>query len=299
MTINQIFKDYIETKDSLVSDQTKRTYVSAFDTHISPRFGDSNISDLRYIDFQRFSNDLLSLGKQPKTVKNIFGVIKGLYSFAKKNDWYSGEDYPSMVEFPKFDNKYYITISPMLQKRYLLAVINFNEPIYKDMFLFLFHGRRLGEVLNLKWEYLDLNQGIVYYPATHNKSRKNISYQLTDVLIERLKVYQAKEIDSQGTVFITGYVFKNPNTGTKFSDLKKAWQRLLDNAGLDYIKIHAIRHLLGTYLINELKMPIQDVSFMLGHSNITITQKYVHQKPLIARNVTQSLLDSFKTKVEE
>lgn len=298
MTIDKIFNLYIETKQSLVSEQTYRSYVSSYNTHILPRFGQSLISDLRYIDFQIFSNDLLALGKSPKTLKNIFVVIKGIYSFAKKNDWYSGQDYASMVEFPKYDNKYYIKLSPNLQKRYLMALLTFDEPIYKDIFLFLFHGRRLGEVLDLKWEYLDLNQGIVYYPSTHYKSRKNISFALTETLVERLKEYQSVAIDQQGTVFVTGYVFKNPNTGTRYRDLKKVWIRLLEKNNLDYIKIHAIRHLLGTYLINELKKPIQDVSFMLGHSDITITQKYVHAKPTIAKNVTQSLMDSFKTRGE-
>ncbi len=83
----------------------------------------------------------------------------------------------------------------------------------KDIFLFLLDGRRLGEVFNLKWEYLDLNQGIVYYPATHNKSRKHLSYELTTDLVNVLKEYQLKAINLQGTVFI------NPNTNNKLQIL--------------------------------------------------------------------------------
>ena len=125
---------------------------------------------------------------------------------------------------------------PKIQKQYLQALKNAREPIFKDIFLFLLHGRRLGEVLNLKWEYLDLNQGIVYYPATHNKSRKHLSYELTNEMIDVLKQYQLLAIDSQNTIFLTGYVFINPKTNKKYTDIRGAWKRLLETNNLSYTK---------------------------------------------------------------
>ncbi|RRS30981.1 MAG: hypothetical protein P794_05020 [Epsilonproteobacteria bacterium (ex Lamellibrachia satsuma)] len=298
MTIDTIFKTYIDLKTPVLDSHVIASYLSAYNTHILPRFGQREIDTLSYVDFQKFANALTASGKKPKTVKNILSVLTGIYKLAIKNDWYNGKIYPSMVELPKFDNKFYIPFSPDLQKRYLTAIKNFDEPIYKDIFLFLLHGRRLGEVLNLKWEYLDLSSGMVYFPAANNKSRKNLSYELTDLLIERLRVYQLESFDDQGTVFVTGYVFKNPNTGTKFKDLRKAWKRLLDHAGLEYIKLHAVRHLVGSYLVNELKLPLIEVSYMLGHSDTKITQMYVTVKPRVAKNATQALFDSLKTKDE-
>jgi integrase len=253
---------------------------------------------LNYVDFQNFANRLTTSGKKPKTVKNILSVLTGIYKLAIKNDWYDGKVYPAMVELPKFDNKYYIAISPILQRKYLMAIKNFDEDIYKDIFLFLLHGRRLKEVLHLKWEFVDLSAGVVYFPAQNNKARKNLSFELTDIMIERLKEYQLKAIDEQGTAFITGYVFKNPNTGKPFSDLRKPWKRLLDRAGLDYIKLHAVRHLVGSYAVNELQLPLIEVSYMLGHSDTKITQRYINVKPRIAKNVTQKIFDSLKSKDE-
>ncbi len=299
MTIDTIYQTYIELKASVLDEHVIRSYQSAYDNHILPVFGHRDIKSLTYVDFQNFANRLTTSGKKPKTVKNILSVLSGIYKFALKNDWYDGKNYPSMVELPKFDNKYYISIPVDLQKKYLMAVKNFDEPIYKDIFLFLLHGRRLGEVLNLKWEYLDLNSGMVYFPSSTNKSRKNLAFELTDLMIDRLKEYQLKAIDEQRTAFVTGYVFKNPNTGKPFTDLRKAWKRLLDGAGLEYIKLHALRHMVASYAINELQLPLIEVSYMLGHSDTKITQRYINVKPRIAKNVTQRVFDSLKTKEEK
>lgn len=296
MTIDEIYNQWIELKAPLITKQTLRSYVAFYSNHIYSLLGERHIDTLHYIDYQKLANNLLSSGMKPKTVKNVFGVLSGIYDFAKINEWYTGEKYPALVQFPRFDNKFYVTISPDLQKQYIQAIMGFHEPVYKDIFLFLLHGRRVGEVLNLKWEYLDLNEKMMYIPATDYKSRKHVSFMLTDRLVEVLKHYQLEAIDRQGTPFITGHVFLNPITLERYANITKPWQRLLKRSKLPHMKLHAIRHLVATYLINELGIPVQDVSVMLGHSDITITQRYHNPKPSIARNCTQSLFDACKTK---
>ena len=179
-----------------------------------------------------------------------------------------------------------------------MALKSADEPIIKDIFLFLLHGRRLGEVINLEWEHLDLSQGIVYYPASRNKAKKHLTYELTQDLIQALKKLYNEAIEKQGTVFPTGYVFVNPQTNTKYSDtgVRNAWKRLLDRHNLPYTKLHNIRHILATYLINELKLPIETVGFALGHSDTKITKRYINFKPQIAKDAIQILFDDFKTK---
>jgi integrase len=260
--------------------------------------GQEKIEVLQYKDYQKLANNLLDRGLKPKTVKNIFLVLRGMYKFAKKNDWVSSTDPIEYVEFPKFDNRRYFTINVTLQVQYIRAIMNFNEDIYRDIFLFLLHGRRLNEVLDLKWQYIDLNEGILYLPAKRNKSRKNLSFQLTDRLIEALKRYQLEAIDRENTPFIQGYVFVNPRTGTRFNDLRKPWKRLLDLAQLPKIRIHDIRHLVATYAINELELPIEKVSHALGHSDIKVTQGYINPNPANSKLVIESIFDSVKTKEE-
>jgi integrase len=301
MTIDQIYLQYIPTKELTLAPKTVMTYKSAYEKHIKSVFGHKNIKTIHYIDYQKFADKLIVSGLKPKTVSNFLKFLSSLYTFAIKNDYYSGTIYPREVELPKFDNKYYVTFSAAIQKKYLLLLKNADTPILKYMFLFLLHGRRLGEVINLEWQYLDLNQGIVYYPASHNKAKRFLSYELTTELITVLKIQHAKAITRQGTVFPTGYVFLNPDTNKRFSDtyLRDTWSRMLKRANLPYTKLHNIRHILGTYLVNELQLPLETVSYVLGHHDTAITKRYVHIKPVAAKNAIDALFDDFKSKGEK
>ncbi len=295
MKIETIFEEYISLKRPLISLQTYRTNVGYYKNHIAPRFGDREINTIHYIDYQKFSNDML-IDHKPKTVKNILVVLSTLYKYAKKMNYYNGDNIVTYVELPRFDNKIYFTLSPDLQKRYIKAILGFQEPVYKDIFLFLLQGRRVKEVLDLKWEQIDLINSILYLPATHNKSKKNLSFELTDQIVNMLSEYYDIAVQMQNSVYPTGHIFLNPRTQKKYSGIRKPWLRLLKRAGLPKMRIHDIRHLVATYCINELGISIEKVSHTLGHTNITTTQRYLNSKPQNAKIVIDTMMDSLKPK---
>ena len=284
MTIDILFHQYIELKKHKWAKHTYVTNLSSYNNHIFPYIGHKDINTLNFIDYQKLANILLERSLSPKTVKNIMLIVTGIVHFAQKVDLYDGKDYVTFVELPSFDNKQYFTSSVDVQIRYIKAILNFQEPVYKDIFLFLLHGRRLNEVLDLDWEFIDLQERVMYLPSARNKSRKNLIFELTS---KQLAVLNAVKPSLRN-----GNVFLNPATGKKYKDIRKAWQRLLDGANLDKIRIHDIRHLIGTYLINELNIPIEHVSHLLGHSSIQVTQRYVNLKPANAKNAMDSLFES-------
>ncbi len=295
MTIKNIFEEYIDLKRPLISNQTYVTDIGYFNNHIAPKFASRDIDTIHYIDYQKFANDLL-ISLQPKTVKNILLIINAIYKYAKKMEYYIGDNIVKYVELPKFDNKQYFTLSPELQKKYIKAILGFPEPIYKDIFLFLLHGRRLNEVLDLKWEQISLNDAMMYLPATHNKSKKNLSFRMTSRQINVLTTYHDIAVAVQATAFPTGHIFLNPNTQKRYSNVTKPFKRLLKRVNLPKIRIHDIRHLVATYCINELDLSIEQVSHTLGHTNITTTQRYINPKPDNAKIVIDTMFDSLNEK---
>ena len=298
MTIDKLFIQYFELKKARWSKHTTKTNLSSYNNHIYPHIGRSDINTLNFIDYQKLVNKLLDHRLSPKTVKNIFVIVTGIVTFAIKTDLYDGKNYVQYVELPDFDNKVLFTVSVEQQKKYIRALMDFNEPIYKDIFFFLLHGRRLNEVLGLEWEYIDLEQGLMYLPSARNKSRKNLIFQMTDSQIDILRAYHTEAILSQNLAMPKGHVFLNPRTGFRFTDIRKAWHRLLDRNELPHIRLHDIRHLVGTYLVNELNTPIEHVSHLLGHSSIQVTQRYVNPKPSNAKNAMNALFKSVRDKGE-
>lgn len=299
MKVLDLFQIYIDQKSQSLTCSTLRSLRSNYDNHIDPAFGQKDFTMLRYIDYQKFANNLLANGLKPKTVKNVLLLISGLYHTAKINELYEGENWVSLVELPKFDNKQYFTINRELQVRYIKAILDFDEPVYRDIFIFLLHGRRLSEVLNLKWEFVDMSEKIIYLPATHNKSKKNLAFEMTYIQQKILRRYLKSAVIDQDTVFPTGHIFYNPFTKKRYADVRKPFARLLKRAGLPKIRIHDIRHLVATYLINELELPVEQVSHLLGHSDITITQRYINPKPASAKKAMDVLFDSIGVNNEQ
>jgi len=291
ITLNELFKEYIELIELLQSIHTIDTKKGYYRKHIKDRFGNCDINALKYKDFQLWVNELLKSGLKPKTVKNIKDILQVVYKMAIKLG-YTTYNPLLDVELPKFDNKRHFNYSLEFQQTLIRAIKEFNEPIYKDIFLFLLHGRRLNEVLSLDWEMIDLNNMIYYIPAKINKAKQNMAYKMSSELYDRLSIHYQKACVSQKTVVPKGKVFFNPKTGKKFVDLRKPWKRLLDSKNLPHTRIHDIRHLIGTYSINHLEIPIEKVSHTLGHTSIEVTQKYITANPETAKEVFENLFNS-------
>ena len=114
-------------------------------------------------------------------------------------------------------------------------------------------------------------------------------YKMSDVLYDRL---YRRYIEAKKRNKLNGYVFVNPMTNDKYQDLRKSWNSLLKRNNLPRIRLHDIRHLIGTYSINYLKIPIEQVSFTLGHTNIITTQKYITANVRKSKETIENLLKS-------
>jgi integrase len=293
MTLNELSIQYFQSVEVLHSERTFKTNQGYYKKHIKETLGEKHLKDIRYLDVQLWVNNLVKTELKTKTVKNILTVLKNHFRLAKRMSLI--KENPTLdIELPRFDNTRHFNFSLEIQKDFIKSIIEHDEEVYCDIFFFLLHGRRRNEVLSLTWDMVDLEQRLYYIPAKINKVKKNMQYSMTDELYKRLTKIFLKECVNQNTKYPVGYVFTNPFTKTRYKDLRGAWFRFLKKYNLPVIRLHDIRHLLGTYSINFLSLPIEHVSFALGHTNIEITQKYITVKPEIAKEVVTKIFDSIK-----
>ena len=192
------------------------------------------------------------------------------------------------IELPKFDNKRYFDYSIAIQKRFIKAICE-NSDASSDIFFFLLHGRRKNEVLSLKFSDINFKTRTYTIPFKINKAKRDMIYKMSDELYTRL---YKRYIVAKEQKRLNDYVFINPMTDDKFKDLRKSWASLLKRNNLPKIRLHDIRHLIGTYSINYLKIPIEQVSFTLGHTNIITTQKYITANVKKSKETIEILLNS-------
>ena len=287
MTLNELFKNYLEYYELILSPSTLRSDISTYQKHFKYGLGLKNVDEINFLDIQRFCNELIKRDYKIKTVKNILAKLKVIFKLASKLEIIN-KNPCDFIELPKFDNKRYFDYSVAIQKKFIKAISENKEPS-ADIFFFLLHGRRKNEVLSLKFSDINFKTRIYTIPFKINKAKRDMSYKMSDELYDRL---YRRYIEAKKQNKLNGYVFVNPMTNDKYQDLRKSWNSLLKRNNLPRIRLHDIRHLIGTYSINYLKIPIEQVSFTLGHTNIITTQKYITANVKKSKETIENLLKS-------
>ena len=287
MTLNELFKSYLEYYELILSLSTLRSDIATYKKHFQDDLGLKNVNEINFLDIQRFCNELIKRDYKIKTVKNILAKLKVIFKLALKLEIIN-KNPCDFIELPKFDNKRYFDYSVAIQKRFIKAISENKEPS-ADIFFFLLHGRRKNEVLSLKFSDINFKTRTYMIPFKINKAKRDMVYKMSDELYDRL---YRRYIDAKKQNKLNGYVFVNPSTNDKYQDLRKSWNSLLRRNNLPKIRLHDIRHLIGTYSINYLKIPIEQVSFTLGHTNIITTQKYITANVRKSKETIENLLKS-------
>lgn len=129
-------------------------------------------------------------------------------------------------------------------------------------YMALFTGARKTNVLEMRWDQIDLKNAIWRIPDT--KNGEPVIVPLIPAAVELLKQIPK---DSE-------WVFPNPrSTSGHFEDPKKPWARILERAGITDLRIHDIRRTLGSWqALTGASLPI--IGKSLGHKSTEATQIY-------------------------
>ena len=144
-------------------------------------------------------------------------------------------------------------------------------------------GCRLGEIMSLKWEYVDFDEHALRLPDS--KSGKK-TVHLGTPAVECLQT--AQRIHGNPWV-ITGTL-----PGKSLSDMQPFWQRTRARAGLKDVRIHDLRHTFAsTAVASGQGLPM--IGKLLGHTQVQTTARYAH----LAADPVRSAADSVATSLRE
>lgn len=144
-----------------------------------------------------------------------------------------------------------------------------HPALYPAVLLALSTGCRRGEMFQLTWERVDLGRGHVTLAAGTTKSRKARGVPLVGPVLHALREYgQVRRLDSDR-------VFPATRGGAGAVDLRRAFQRALDQAKITDFHWHDLRHTAASYMIMN-GAALSTVAKLLGHSTVEMTQRYSH-----------------------
>jgi len=134
-------------------------------------------------------------------------------------------------------------------------------------------GNRIGRVAKMRWDELDLVDGVWRQESSTTKQRKAHVLALPPRVLDILR---ARRAEANGSPWVFPATRKRSQSTTTMVPPSPFWRRALERAGLadDDIRIHDLRHSAASRMI-ENGMTIKEVAEALGHASIQTTDKYL------------------------
>lgn len=133
-------------------------------------------------------------------------------------------------------------------------------------------GMRLGEILKLTWADVRADLSEIWLQAKDTKAAKvrivPVSDRLRAVLDMRRRDPAGEDFPAEAHVFGTV-------TGERVASISKAWRGACQRAGLENLHFHDLRRESGSRLLDSGHFSIGATRDLLGHSNISVTSRYL------------------------
>jgi integrase len=131
-------------------------------------------------------------------------------------------------------------------------------------------GLRRGSLFNLRWDQVDLANGVMRIPRT--KSGRPLSVPLNATAKGTLeKLYADRDAE-------VAYVFPHksgPNVGDPVQDIKNGFHAALKIAEIEDFTWHDLRHTFASWLMMR-GASLRSVAELLGHQSMKMTMRYAH-----------------------
>lgn len=256
------------------------TDLSVIRNHIQPAFGHLRMSDIKKLDITEFVRKKVEEGLAPGTINRLVVLIR--YSFNLAIQWETTgiKDNPARGIRPLRENnkieRYLSDEEAMRLKEALTDSINPMLPVIVAMLLVT--GARKREVLDARWEDIDLRNQVWRIPTPKSGQTRHIP--LTDPVMRVLGLAKQRLSEVMGSAQAERcpWIFPNPKTAKPFVSIFIAWNSARIKAGVPDVRIHDLRHTFASTLVNS-GVPIYEVQKILGHQHIRTTERYAHLAP--------------------
>ncbi len=295
ITLKDALHGYVCGKENTGSAQYAKANLSA----IEDKFDTSVFVDqLNDWDLSRFKSKRETEGMAPQTIKHNLQAIRSALAWAKDH----GFQVKSLT-FPKIKlTKHRLRYLTHEEEARLLADLDpkrkrpyrpdyeyrpdSENRMYQDNYdlvvLLLDTGARYSEIANIRWESIDIDNGIInlWRPKVRNESIIYMTSRVKNILTRR---YLHRLSDD--------YLFTNQDgkpRGYQSKGIRAAFKR----AGINDFKIHDLRHTCASRLI-QAGLSLYEVANILGHTDISTTQIYAHLERKDVSAKARDVLENF------
>lgn len=279
--LNEWLKWYVKPATKF---RTHKKYKRQIEIHILPALGEYELHELTATVLQRFTVDLSEKGLSANTVNGIISVLKSSLKRAVALG-IAEKEYTDCIVRPKQREKQVECFSKDEQHKIEQYIYEKKKTKLFGILLCLYTGLRIGELLALTWDDVDLQKGVISVSKSCHDGWKNGAYvkivdtpktlcsarviPLPKQLLSKMKEHRKQ---SAGEYVVGG----RSEYGAQVRSYQKTFELLLKRLHIPHKGFHSLRHTFATRAL-ECGMDVKTLSEILGHKNPTITLKrYAH-----------------------
>ena len=299
--LNFWLENYIEPNAKM---RTTESYRRIIDKRLRQELGKCEMGELTAPTIQAFVTGLITKGNvatkkglASSTVNTIITVIQSSLKTAVLSG-YIEKNVAESVRRPKIKSKEIECFTVAEQKKMESAALCDKRTKMAGIVLCLYTGLRIGELLALTWEDVDMKSGLIAVnKACHDKIEKNGTARIVELpktpsskriipvpkqLLPVLR--QLKKTGKYETV-----ISSPEGKPVAIRSYQRSFSLFLKKLGIAHKGFHSLRHTFATRAL-ECGMDVKTLSEILGHKNAAITlNRYVHSLTEHKRNMMNRL----------
>jgi integrase len=282
--LTSFMDDHIRAKRKA---RTAKLFQGYVDNHIEPAVGTRKAPSLTRADIERLHK---TIGKtKPVTANRVLALIGAAYSYGLRSGHLPermANPASGIEKFREEARERYLSEPELLRlgeaireaetvgipwvkqskskhtRKSENRTTNIGIHAAAALRLLIFTGARLREILDLRWDHVDFQRGLLFLPDSKT-GKKTIVLGLAALAV-------LENLPRVGKFVIAGTETDKPR-----ADLQRPWALVSKRADLAGLRLHDLRHSFASVGAGSgFGLPV--IGKLLGHSNFKTTERYAH-----------------------
>lgn len=244
-------------------------------------FEDVDLRQITPLQCERLRKARLEKGNAKSTVNRFLALLKRLFTIAIQEGYAEENPVRKIKLFSESNTLKERILTSEEESRLLASSSDHLRPI---LVVALNSGARLGEIINLTWDKVNLEQREVRFEGCKSGRLRHVP--MNETLYSELLAL--KNMNGQSPL-----VFPSPKTGSVFTSIKTGFLAACRRSNIQGLRFHDLRHSFASRLVQR-GCDIVTLKGLLGHRDLSTTQRYLHSSDERRRQAV-SLLEKTET----
>ncbi len=304
--VDQVYMDY--AKSSKITWKHDEFRCETLKEHFNGmRFRDITPRSVEKFILARLETDTCRKKKcSPVTVHKEFSLLSSIFNMAIRED--AANSNPCVKISKNIREKI-----PARNKRerfmsleeednlFALGLVGTRERLRPVVRLGIHLGARLGELMAIKRDDINLRPNSFFIKLRSKGQDLKVEVRPNHVLIPKSKNGKPRTIPLSSVArdicaellvdeSTSDYVFANPDTSKPFTDIGKLFAKACDDAGIEDLTFHDLRHTFASRL-REAGVDAITRRDLMGHSTVQMSDDYTHSSTESRLRAVESIAD--------